>query len=47
MTNPPFVPLQFERVSLHESHSRAQEFYERLGFSSPGRLMEFELRDSQ
>ncbi len=25
--------------------ARAQEFYERLGFSSPGRLMEFDLRD--
>jgi GNAT superfamily N-acetyltransferase len=34
-------------IRLNAPDARAQEFYERLGFSSPGRLMEFELRDSQ
>ena len=32
-------------IRLNAPDDRAQEFYERLGFSSPGRLMEFDLRD--
>jgi GNAT superfamily N-acetyltransferase len=32
-------------VRLNAPDTGAQEFYERLGFRSPGRLMEFELRD--
>ncbi len=34
-------------IRLNAPDAQAQEFYERLGFSSPGRLMEFELRESQ
>ena len=54
MTNPPFVPLQFERMSLTESQSRAQKFYERMNlrrttrhFSSepvPRELIEYAIR---
>jgi nitroreductase len=54
MTNPPFVPLHFERVTLDESRSRAQEFYERMNlrrttrhFSSepvPRQLVEYAIR---
>jgi GNAT superfamily N-acetyltransferase len=32
-------------IRLNAPDVRAQEFYERLGFRSPGRLMEFDLRD--
>ena len=54
MTEPPFVPLQFERVSLDESQSRARAFYERMNlrrttrhFSSepvPRQLIEYAIR---
>ncbi|MEO7754211.1 MAG: GNAT family N-acetyltransferase [Terracoccus sp.] len=32
-------------VRINAPDERAQDFYERLGFTSPGRLMEFDLRD--
>jgi GNAT superfamily N-acetyltransferase len=32
-------------IRLNAPDARAQEFYERLGFTSPGTLMEFDLRD--
>ena len=34
-------------IRLNAPDARAQEFYERLGFSSPGRLMELRLREPQ